>query len=86
MQNTDAWAYWLRGTAIACRLNQELTDRMIPIHFPHLGGVSPETISANLDQDKTGESVSPPTVSTQSAERLAIFSQGTKFPYIAAVH
>jgi len=86
MQNTDAWAYWLRGTAIACRLNQELTDRMIPIHFPHLGGVSPETISANLDQDRTGESVSPPTVSTQSAERLAIFPQGTKFPYIAAVH
>ena len=86
MQNTYAWAYWLRGTAIACQLNQELTDRMAPIYFPHLGGVSPKTISANLDQDKTGESVSPPTVSTQSAERLSIFSQGTKLPYIAAVH
>ena len=86
MTNTYAWAYWLRGTAIACQLNQELTDRMTPIHFPHLGGVSPETISANLDQDKTGESVSPSTVSIQSAERLSIFSQDTKLPYIAAVH
>jgi len=86
MQNTDAWAYWLRGTAIACQLNQELTDRMTPIHFPHLGNVSPKTISANLDQDKMGESVSPATVSIQSAERLSIFLQGMKLPYIAAVH
>ncbi len=38
----------LHGTVIACQLNQELTDRMAPIHFPHLCGVSPETISANL--------------------------------------
>ena len=30
--------------------------------------------------------MSPPTVSTQSAEHLSIFSQGTKLPYIAAVH
>ena len=86
MQNTYAWAYWLRGTAVACQLNQELTDRMTPVYFPHLGGVSPATISANLDQDKTGESVSPPNVPIQSAERLSIFSQDTKLPYIAAVH
>jgi len=86
MQNAYAWAYWLRGTAIACQLNQELTDRMTPVCFPHLGGVSPETISANLDQDKIGESMNPLTVSIQSAEHLSIFSQDTKLPYIAAVH
>ena len=28
MQSSHAWAYWLRGTAIACQLNQELTDRV----------------------------------------------------------
>ena len=36
IQNVYAWAYWLRGTAIACHLNQELTDRMTPIYFSHL--------------------------------------------------
>ena len=52
MQSSHTWAYWLRGTAIACQLNQELRDRMTLIHFPERGNVSPQTISVNLDQDK----------------------------------
>lgn len=86
LQSQYAWAYWLRGTAIACQLNQELTDRMTPIYFPDQGPVSPRSISVNLDQDKTSQSVSPPNVSIQSAEHLSIFPDGTKLPYIAAVH
>jgi len=86
MQNSHAWAYWLRGTAIACQLNQELTDRMTPIYFPERGNVSPQTIFVNLDQDKTSDSVSPPSVAIQSAEHLSIFSGASKLPYIAAVH
>jgi hypothetical protein len=56
MRDTCAWAHWLRGTAVACQANQELTDRMTPIYFSSLGNVSPKTISVNLDQDKTGQS------------------------------
>jgi len=85
MQSSHAWAYWLRGTAIACQLNQELTDRVSPIYFPGRGNVSPQTISVNLDQDKTSDSVSPSSVAIQSAEHLSIFS-GVELPYIAAVH
>jgi len=86
MRDTYAWANWLRGTAVVCQLNQELTDRMAPIYFSSLGNVSPKTISVNLDQDKTGQSVNPFTVAIQSAEDLSIFSCGNKLPYIAAVH
>jgi hypothetical protein len=86
MCDTYAWALWLRGTAVACQLNQELTDRMAPIYFSGLGKVSPKTISVNLDQDKTGQNVNPTTVAIQSAESLSIFSRGNKLPYIAAVH
>jgi hypothetical protein len=86
MRDTCAWANWLRGTAVICQLNQELTDRMTPIYFSSLGNVSPKTISVNLDQDKTGQSVNPVNVATQSAEDLSIFSHGNKLPYIAAVH
>jgi hypothetical protein len=86
MRDTYAWANWLRGTAIACQLNQELTDRMAPIYFSSLGNVSPKTISVNLDQDKTGQSVNPLNVAIQSAKDLSIFSRGNKLPYIAAVH
>ena len=86
IHDSCSWAYWLRGTAIVCQLNQELTDRMTPIYFPGFGNVGPETMSANLDQDKTGQSVNPLNVGIQSAEDLSIFSEGNKLPYIAAVH
>jgi hypothetical protein len=81
-----AWANWLRGSAVICQLSQELSDRMTPIYFPSLGPVSPQAMSANLDQDKTGQSTDPISVSIQSAEMLSIFSDGRKPPYIAAVH
>jgi len=50
--------------------------------------ISPEMMSANLDQDKTGRSMDPTYVSIQSAEALGIFSLGNKhnLPYIATVH
>ena len=86
MRNTYAWANWLRGTAVICQLNQELTDCMAPIYFSRRGNVSPKTISVNLDQDKTGQSVNPRNVAIQSAKDLSIFSHGNKLPYIAAVH
>jgi hypothetical protein len=86
IQDLAAWAYWLRGTAILCQLNQDLPDRMIPIYFPECGGVSPKSISANLDQDKTGEKMNPVNVAIQSAEVLSIFSPGNGLPYISAVH
>lgn len=86
MRDLYAWANWLRGTAVFCQVNQELTDRMTPIYFSRLGNVSPKTISVNLDQDRTGESVTPANVAIQSAEGLSIFSLGNKLPYIAAVH
>lgn len=86
IRDACAWAYWLRGTAIFCQLNQELTDRMIPMYFPEHGAVSPRSISANLDQDMTGESVNPIHFSVEYAEDLSIFSRGTMLLYIAAVH
>ena len=81
-----AWGLWLRGTAVVCQLNQELTDRMAPIYFSRRGNISPRTISVNLDQDKTSQSVNPVNVAIQSVESLSIFSHGNKLPYIAAVH
>ena len=86
MRDTCAWAHWLRGTAVACQANQELTDRMTPIYFSSLGNVSPKTISVNLDQDKTSKSANPLDVAIQSAEDLSIFSHGNKLPYFTAVH
>ena len=83
MRSKHAWAHWLRGTAILCQPNQELSDRMAPIYFSNLGAVAPITMSANLDQDKTGQSINPSNVEVQSAETL---EGGKKLPYIAAVH
>ena len=86
MHGTLAWAIWLRGAAIVCPLNQELTDRMTPIYFRDRGALSPGSISAILDQDKTGQSILPNNVAIQSAEDLEFFSHAHKLPYIAAVH
>jgi len=86
MCDTYAWANWLRGTAVVCQLNQELSDRVTPIYFPDQGGVSPRSISVNLDQDKTGQSADPRYVGIQSAEKLSVFSHDHRLPYIAAVH
>jgi hypothetical protein len=65
-----------------CQLHQDLTDR---IYFPNYGGVSPKSISALLDQDKTGDKINYINVGIQSAEALSKFSHGNKLPYIAAV-
>lgn len=86
MQDRFAWALWLRGTAILCQLNQELSDRATPIFFSKLGNLSPRSMSMVLDQDKTSPSADPLTIEIQSAERLSLHSQGNKPPYIAAVH
>ena len=86
MCDTLAWAIWLRGAAVVCQLNQELTDRMIPIYFEDRGPLSPGSISAILDQDKTSKSIDPNNVAIQSAEALHVFSHEHKLPYIAAVH
>jgi len=86
MCDTYAWANWLRGIAVVCQLNQELSDRMMPIYFSDWGGVSPQSISVNLDQDKTGQSADPHYIGIQSAEKLSVFSHGHQLPYIAAVH
>jgi hypothetical protein len=87
MRDDYAWAMWLRGTAILCQLNQELSDRMAPIYFSEPNrGVCPQAMSVNLDQDKTSQSADPHTVPVQSAETLGIFSGAKKLPYIAAVH
>jgi hypothetical protein len=86
MRDDYAWAIWLRGTAIVCQLNQELS-RVAPIYFSDpVRGVCPETMSVNLDQDKTSLSADPHAIAVQSAEALSIFSPGKKLPYIAAVH
>src|SRR5271170_4983405 len=68
MQVTCGWAHWLRGTAILCQLNQELTDRALPIYFPHLGNVSSQSMSVILEQDKAGQSADPTCIGIQSAE------------------
>ena len=86
MCDTLAWAIWLRGAAVVCQLNEELTDRMTPIYFQDRGALSPGSISAILDQDKTGHSINPNNVPIQSAEDLSIFSDGHKLPYIASTH
>jgi hypothetical protein len=80
------WALWLRGTAVLGQLNQHLTDRGLPIHFPLKGPVGPQTMSIILDQDKTGQSEDPKLVKVQSAEKLDIFPSGEMLPYIDAVH
>lgn len=80
------WALWLRGTAILCQLNQELTNRALPIYFSKHGMVGPNTMSIALEQDKAGQSVDPVNVGVQSAEILKVFSPGHQLPYIATVH
>jgi len=59
---------------------------MTPIYFQDRGALSPGSISAILDQDKTGHSIHPNNVPIQSAEDLSIFSHGHKLPYIASTH
>jgi hypothetical protein len=86
IQDRYAWALWLRGTAILCQLNQELTDRALPIFFSDQATLSPESVSMIFDQDKTGQSTSPNNVGIQSAEALCLFTQEQKHPYIAAAH
>ena len=81
------WALWLRGTAILCQLNQEYTDRAIPIFFrPQGEKISSESMSYVLDQDKAGVTADPQGITIQSAEKLNVFSGSTSLPYIAAVH
>ena len=86
MRDTVSWAYWLRGSAILCPFNQEITDRMFPIYFSTLGNLSPETMSVILEQDTIGQSITPDNAGIQSAEALSIFSPGNGLPYIAVVH
>jgi hypothetical protein len=86
MQDLFAWALWLRGIAILCQLNQELTNHTIPIFFSSLGTVSPKSVSLALEQDKTGQLADPCTTDIQSAETLGLFSQGNKLPYIALIY
>ena len=86
MQVHCGWAHWLRGTAILFQLNQELTDRALPIYFPGLGNVSPQSMSMILEQDKVGESVDPASIGIPSAEALDVFLRGEPRPYIATVH
>jgi hypothetical protein len=86
IQDRYAWALWLRGTAVLCQLNQELSDRAIPIFFSNLKTLSPQSVSMAFDQDKTGKTAQSDTVAIQSAEVLGLFSQGNKLPYIDAVH
>jgi hypothetical protein len=81
-----AWANWLRGTAVVCQPNEEVTDRMAPIYFSNAGTVSPLVMSVNLDQDRIIQSGDPGCYDIQSAEMLGIFSYGQKLPYIAATH
>jgi hypothetical protein len=75
-----SWAHWLRGTAIFC---PELSNRMTPIYFSDLGRIGPKTMSANLDHDKTGQSIH---LTNVDAETIGIFEGGKKVPYIAAAH
>jgi hypothetical protein len=88
MRDKISWAIWLRGLAILCPFNQEVTDRMFPIYFSTLGNLSPKTMSANLEQDRIGQWITPDNASNsiQSAEALSIFSPGNRLPYIAVVH
>lgn len=87
MQDRYAWAYWIRGTAILCQLNQKLTDRAHPIFFFEPDRVVSERwMSMALEQDKTSQTEDPTCTGIQSAEVLGLFTQGQKLPYIAAVH
>lgn len=86
MKDQYSWALWLRGTAILCQLNQDLTDRAIPIHFSRVGNVGPNSMSVILDQDKAGQSVHAAFVSVQSTESLHVFSPNNGLPYIDGVH
>ena len=86
IQDGYAWAGWLRGTAVLCQPNQELTDRVHYIYFSDQGKVGPTTMSVDLNQDKTGQTTKLHNASTQCADDLKVFQHGNKLPYIAAVH
>jgi hypothetical protein len=90
MTDVQTWALWLRGTAISCQLNQELTDRSIPIFFSKINSktqsLSPASMSILLEQDKSGVRADPVLASPQSVEVLKIFTEGKLLPYIATVH
>ena len=47
---------------------------MFSIYFSTLGNLSPETMSANLEQNKIGQSITPDNADIQSAEALYFFS------------
>jgi len=59
---------------------------MFPIYFSALGNLSPKTISANLEQDRIGQSITPDNAGILSAEALSIFSSGKRLPYIAVTN
>jgi len=86
MEGTLSWALWLRRSAIICPFGQEIVDRMFPIYFSALGGLSPKTMSANLKQDRIGQSITPDNTGILSANTLSIFSPGKRLPYITVVH
>ena len=48
-----------RTLIFACQPNLERCDRMTPINFTDESEISPKAMSANLDQDKTGQCVHP---------------------------
>jgi hypothetical protein len=86
MRDSYAWANWLRGTAVFCQHNQELSDRVHFIFFSDRDKLSPRSVSVDLNRDEIGQSANPHNIGIQHAETLGIFSHGNKLPYIAAVH
>jgi hypothetical protein len=54
IRDTYAWANWLRGTAILFQYNQELTGRVHFIYFRDRGSIGPQSMSVDLNQDRTG--------------------------------
>ena len=86
MRDTLSWALWLRGSAILCPFGQEIVNRMFPIYFSALGNLSPKMMSANLEQDRIGQLITPDNTAIQSAEALSIFLPGKRLPYISVIH
>jgi hypothetical protein len=85
-QDTSSWAHWMRGTAVICQLGQEAIDSANPIYFPKSGPISPQTMSMQGNQYKTGIHADPLFAGIQDAKTLGYFSEGRQMPYIAAVH
>jgi hypothetical protein len=67
IQDGYAWTGWLRGTAVLCQLNQQLTDCVHYIYFSDQGKVDPTTMSVDLNPDKTSQATKPNNASTQRA-------------------